>query len=279
MQRRQLCSFGGSASRRVALPCVSYSAAPVAPSADSQAAPLSDHPQNNLLSLRQLVRTLAARSGHNRNFTSAASGTGPAAAAASPLLPAEIWESARLSRLAGICYWPQHQLAERLEAEGMHLVAQGSNYFTSWYVCDADSRWAQSASLAGAADQAGSATGTTHAQPAWSATRRRLVLLRGMTWSSPDVDAFRVWSLLVRAFPLRTAPTRAQHLAVDKCRLQLELAQAPQSLSDDAGMADRLHGAQHRLPCAGCDSRHTVIEDAAQVRAWPTPFMKASIVC
>ena len=238
MHRRQICSFGGSASRRIALSCVSYSAAPPAPNAEPRAPPLPDDPQNDLLSLRQLVRTYAARSGGHRQYASAAT-----SATGTELLPAELWESARLSKLAGICYWPQQQLAERLRSEGMELVAQGSNYFTSWYVCDADSRWSRSAPAADAADRGASSSSTMHAQPAPAAERRRLVLLRGMTWSAPDVDAVRVWSMLARASPNRTTHTQAQYTAVSRCQLRL--------------------GLLHHKPMV-----------AAQMRAWPTPFME-----
>ena len=243
MQRQQICRFGGSTYRRIALPCVSCSAAQVTPSAEPQAPPVPDHTQNGLLSLRQLVRTFSARSGDRRQGSSAANNT--AAAAASPLLPAEVWESARLSRLAGLCYWPQQQLAERLNSEGIQLVAQGSTYFTSWYVCDADSRWAQTSAEQDAAGPRPLADSTTHAQPGPAAVRRRLVLLRGVTWSASDgFDAVRVWSMLARPSPASTACTKAQHIA--------------------AGMLPRNDAEQHHEPEGA----------AVQMRAWPTPFME-----
>ena len=223
----------GHVSRRVSVFRVLCSAVPVAPEAaapPTSRPPTSRDPQDGLLTIRQLVRTYGARSGDERWFASTASASASTrsasrGAAASALLHAELLESARLSKLAGLCYWPHQQLEERLQEEGYRLVAQGSNYFTSWYVCDADDMSAAPSPLAQPLAAEAAATpanvrqhpskttapsGST-ALPA-SATaastgpgrgrvgvRRRLVLLRGVTWFAADVESVRVWGLLVRA--------------------------------------------------------------------------------
>jgi len=223
-------------SRRVSFLSVLCSAAPVAPSPEAATPSASRDPQDGLLSLRQLVRTYGARSGDQRWFSSTAtaapsSRSASPGAAASALLHAELLEAARLSKLAGLCYWPHDQLAERLQAEGLELVAQGSNYFTSWYVCDADD-WSASptaaaqpsaaaaapdsgthaASVSVAAGRAGSSASATEAGTGpgrrSGGVRRRLVLLRGVTWFAADVESMRVWGLLVRACIGRAAHDR-----------------------------------------------------------------------
>ncbi len=213
-------------SRRVSFLSVPCSAAPVAPSPEAATPSASRDPQDGLLSLRQLVRTYGARSGDQRWFASSATASASSrsaspGAAASALLHAELLEAARLSKLAGLCYWPHEQLAERLQAEGLELVAQGSNYFTSWYVCDADD-WSASptmpaqpsaaaatsdsglhaASVSIAAGRTESPVSAAEASAGPSrrrgGVRRRLVLLRGVTWFAADVESVRVWGLLVR---------------------------------------------------------------------------------
>ena len=211
--------------RRVPLLSVLCSAAPVAPSPETQAPSAPREPQDGLLSFRQLVRTYGARAGDQKWFSSSAAASSSSSSATpgapvSALLHSELLESARLSRLAGLCYWPHQQLAEQLQAEGVKLVAQGSNYFTSWYVCDADS-WPALPSAPAQSAAAATADGSVHASSATAAPgspglpasagaagagpnrdrarlRRRLVLLRGVTWFAPDVESVRVWGLLVR---------------------------------------------------------------------------------
>ena len=216
-------------SRRVSFLSVLCSAAPVAPSPEAATPSASRDPQDGLLSLRQLVRTYGARSGDQRWFASSATASASSrsaspGAAASALLHAELLEAARLSKLAGLCYWPHDQLAERLQAEGLHLVAQGSNYFTSWYVCDADD-WSapptaaaqqtaadsgtRAASVSIADGRTGSSASATEASAGpgrrRGGLRRRLVLLRGVTWFAADVESVRVWGLLVRPCTGRAA--------------------------------------------------------------------------
>ena len=270
MRTRSLWS-SGHVLRRASLYSVLCSAAPAPPSPEVATPTTSRDPQDGLLSIRQLVRTYGARSGDQRWFASSAAASASTrspspGAAASALLHAELLESARLSKLAGLCYWPHDQLAERLQAEGLELVAQGSNYFTSWYVCDADDWSVPPSAASQPSAAAATANSRTHATsisvadgstgPPASATqastgpgrrhggvRRRLVLLRGVTWFAADVESVRVWGLLVRACT-GVAPHMAPNMQ--------HTASVP----------------------SGTRARHETTA-LTQMRAWPTPFMES----
>ena len=58
--------------------------------------------------------------------------THPPQAEAHGLAWVELQEAAQLARLSGLCYVPPEELEAQLQAEGLSLLGQGRDKYTSW---------------------------------------------------------------------------------------------------------------------------------------------------
>ena len=134
-------------------------------------------------------------------------------------------KAATVASWSGLCYVTEpSELEAQLEERGLRVVASGRNEFTSWFVADGEvdaaafaraalARRAAAAASPAAARAAAAAAEAAGAAAARARRRERFVLLRGVQWAAPEMDAARMWGALVRAWPRPLAEARPDVVA------------------------------------------------------------------